>query len=262
MLKKIRRKYLKRLLKYKNKNYHLNILKQESLKKAHIYCKINKLSGQMYGPLIETYIIKKYCMTKNKSSDCTGDCSIKKHSNSKTLNLSEQNVDKELFSGTNVKENTKDNKLTIFDNNYKIINYEIKVSLGGMNHNKFNYVQLRMNHNIDYYILTAYYLNNNNLKNKGELFVFIIGKNELKNIIFKYGQYAHGTLNKNGKRTMEIMNDNDKNEYSIRPIYGDLCWNELLKYRVNEDNIFEENNSIIIDNVDEETNPSKKIKIQ
>lgn len=201
MLKKTKRKYLKRLLKYKNKNYRKNIIKQNTLKKAHSYCKINKLSGQMYGPLIEGYIIYKYNLVKNKSTDCIGDCS----------------------------------KIDPITNNK--INYEIKVSLGGSNHNQFNYVQLRLNHNINYYILTAYYLSNDNINNKGDLYVFIIDKDNLKDIILKYGHYAHGTINKNGKRTFDEMND-DKSEYALRPKYNDSCWNELLKFQVDENNIF------------------------
>jgi hypothetical protein len=112
MIKYIKKKYLKRILNYKNVNHNNNIFKLNTLKEVHIYCKTNKLSGQIYGPLIESYIIKKNNLVKNKSSDCIGDCSNEYNGNKK--------------------------------------NYEIKVSLGGYKHNKFNYVQLRINHNIDY----------------------------------------------------------------------------------------------------------------
>ena len=206
-MKKIKRKYLYKILKYKNINHTKNILKLSSLKKAHIYCKINKLSGQISGPLIETYIIKKYNLIKNKSKECNGDCSM------------------------------------IYNNT--IINFEIKASFGGIKHNKFNYVQLRLNHNIDYYIFTSYYLSNENVKKKGELFVFLINKTDIKNMVLKYGNYAHGTLNKNGKRTFETLNDDNKYEYALRPIYNDNCWNELLNYRVDKYNIFEKLNTYI-----------------
>ena len=130
-------------------------------------------------------------------------------------------------------------------------NIEIKASNGGKDNNKFNYVQLRLNHNIDYYILTAYYLSKENIKKKGELFVFIIGKVDLKNIVFKYGNYAHGTLNKNGKRTFEAMNcDDNKNEYALRPKYGDNCWIELLNFKVHYKNIFQNNIEIKNENED------------
>jgi hypothetical protein len=211
MYKHIKIKHLKSLLKSKSVNHNKNILKLDTLKKVHIYSKINGLTGQTYGPLIESYIINKYELIKNKSSECIGDCS-------------------------------KIYQVNGIDNDYVNVNkknFEIKVSLGGYKHNKFNYVQLRFNHNIDYYILTAYYLCHENVKKRGDLFVFIVGKNELKNIVFKYGNYAHGTLNKNGKRTFESMNNDDLNEYALRPTYGDNCWNELLEFKVNNNNIFE-----------------------
>ena len=191
----------------KNVNHNRNIITLKTLKRAHIYCKINKLSGQISGPLIEYYIINKNNLIKNKSTDCIGDCSKIYNNN---------NIDKQII----------------------IKNFEIKASLGGIQHNKFNYVQLRMNHDIDFYILTAYYLCKENIKSKGELFVFMISKIDLKNIIFKYGNYAHGTLNKNGKRSFDVMNETDKNEYAIRPKYGDNCWKELLNFKVDEKNIF------------------------
>ena len=134
----------------------------------------------------------------------------------------------------------------IFNNNYKnynipyknivsnnvlnktLINYEIKISLGGKFNNKFNYVQIRLNHDIDYYILTAYYLSVINLKSLGELFIFLIDKDNMKNIINNYGHYAHGTLKKNGKKTFDDLNDPyNMKEYALRPKYGDKCWNDL-----------------------------------
>lgn len=49
------------------------ILKKKTLKEAHIYCKINKLSGQISGNLIEKYIENKFNMKHNKCSDKLGD---------------------------------------------------------------------------------------------------------------------------------------------------------------------------------------------
>jgi hypothetical protein len=37
-------------------------------------------------------------------------------------------------------------------------NSEVKVSLGGATHSKFNFVQIRPSHDCDTYILTAYHL--------------------------------------------------------------------------------------------------------
>jgi hypothetical protein len=113
-------------------------------------------------------------------------------------------------------------------------NIEIKISLGGeKTHNHFNYVQIRFNHSIDYYLLTAYYLNEVNLKTNGELFMFLVPKDKMKKIILNYGKYAHGTIIKNG---MICAKDLEKNglEYAIRPRYGDMCWRYLLNYRVYE----------------------------
>ena len=98
---------------------------------------------------------------------------------------------------------------------------------------KFNYVQIRLNHNINYYLLTAYYLDKNNYKNKGELFLFLINKEKMKDIILNYGSYAHGTIREFGNITIESLNDISNNrEYSIRPLYNDKCWNKLLESRI------------------------------
>lgn len=86
-------------------------------------------------------------------------------------------------------------------------NCEIKVSLGGTNHRKFNYVQIRPSHDCDIYILTAYYLSDENINSEGELYIFKLPKSKIKEIIISYGGYAHGTIQKNGRITMESLND-------------------------------------------------------
>jgi gamma-glutamylcyclotransferase (GGCT)/AIG2-like uncharacterized protein YtfP len=126
---------------------NIEIMKQPDIKNAHIYCKINQLSGQVSGSLIEYYIKNKYDMIKNKPSLCKGDSEHKK------------------------------------------VNIEIKISTGGKYNNKFNYVQLRMNHNC-IYILTAYYIDESNLNDLGELFIFKLNKENMKHIILNYGGYA------------------------------------------------------------------------
>jgi len=182
---------LRQVLKLSRCNHKKEILKQSNLKTAHIYCKINHLSGQISGPLIEFYIQNKYKMTKNKSSLCIGDLQKKK------------------------------------------VNYEIKVSTGGKENNKFNYVQLRMNHKCEY-LLTAYYINDINIKQLGELFIFKLNKLNMKKLILKFGGYAHGTIEKLGKITAKDLNCKNTKEYAIRPMYGDKCWKELLKYRIED----------------------------
>ena len=190
ILDKIKKLY--NILENSNINHNTEIIKESTLKDAHIYCKINQFSGQVSGALIENYIKVKYNMTKNKASSCIGD-------------LNKNNV-----------------------------NLEIKVSNGGKHHNKFNYVQIRMNHSCDY-MLTAYYLHTKNVDRLGELFVFRLNKNNIKNLIFKYGSYAHGTIKKLGIITKEDLNNiENSKEYALRPTYGDPCWRELLQFRIDE----------------------------
>lgn len=113
-------------------------------------------------------------------------------------------------------------------------NYEIKISNGGKNNNKFNYVQLRVNHKCCY-ILTAYYITESNLNINGELFIFLIEKEDLIKLIYSYGCYAHGTKNKLGEITIEdLNNENNDKEYALRIKYNDKCFKELLNYRINE----------------------------
>ena len=130
---------LKNILNSSVVDHNTSIMSRNSVKEAHIYCKINNLSGQVSGPLIEKFMKNKYNMVKNNSSLCIGD----------------------LY--------------------YKEIgkNFEIKTSNGGKTHNKFNFVQLRMNHNCDY-LFTAYYLDNSNINTLGELFIFRITKIDIK----------------------------------------------------------------------------------
>jgi hypothetical protein len=183
---------LKNILGISKCNHKVEIMKEGDIKRAHIYCKINQLSGQVSGPLIEHYIKNKYGMEKNNASLCKGDLQ------------------------------------------HNQINFEIKISNGGKENNKFNYVQLRMNHDC-VYIFTAYYICIDNVETEGDLYIFKLNKKELKDLIYKYGGYAHGTVQKLGKITEEDLDnqENDK-EYAIRPKYGDKCWIELLNYRVQD----------------------------
>ena len=193
------RKRLKRILDSSKVNHKEEILKKETLKDAHIYCKINNLSGQEAGPLIETYMKEKFNMQKNDPSACIGDL--------KGLP-------------------------TLANNPNQPQNLEIKISNGGKANNKFNYVQLRMNHDCNY-IFTAYYLDYTNLNQTGELFVFYLNKPSIKDLIAKYGNYAHGTIKKLGKISKKDLNSNSNSkEYSLRPKYGDKCWNDLLRFRI------------------------------
>jgi hypothetical protein len=114
-------------------------------------------------------------------------------------------------------------------------NSEIKVSLGGAKHTKFNFVQIRPLHDCNTYIFTAYHLSYDNVNMGGDLYVFKIPKINMIEIIISYGGYAHGTIREHGNITIETIND-DKSikEYAIRPLINDKCWQTLLTYRVNE----------------------------
>lgn len=172
------------------------IMKETTLKNAHIYCVINSVSAQQYGPLLEKYIRIKNKFVKNIASKCNGDCS-------------------------------KDDK-----------NAEIKASLGGAKHNKFNWVQLRVSHDIQYYILTAYHLTSKNVDNCGELYVFSVPKDDMLLLIAKYGGYAHGTNKEHGVITItDLKDEKNKKEYAIRPSYGDKSWLDIMKFRISEESL-------------------------
>jgi hypothetical protein len=114
-------------------------------------------------------------------------------------------------------------------------NSELKVSLGGITHTKFNFVQLRPSHKCDTYILTAYHLIPDNVDNEGELYIFNVPNVEIKKIILLYGGYAHGTIKKHGIITSETLNDeHNLKEYAIRPSINDDCWKALLPFRISE----------------------------
>jgi hypothetical protein len=114
-------------------------------------------------------------------------------------------------------------------------NSEVKVSLGGATHTKFNFVQIRPSHDCDSYILTAYHLTSENVESEGELYIFKVPKEEIKKIIVSCGGYAHGTIKEHGIITMESLNDcTSIKEYALRPFINDVCWNTLMNFRISE----------------------------
>lgn len=115
-------------------------------------------------------------------------------------------------------------------------NSEVKVSLGGATHTKFNFVQIRPSHDCDTYILTAYHLSSENVESEGELYVFTVPKSEIKKLVVSYGGYAHGTVKEHGKMTMDSLNDekNGIKEYALRPTINNDCWKALMAFRVPE----------------------------
>ena len=115
-------------------------------------------------------------------------------------------------------------------------NSEVKVSLGGVTHAKFNFVQIRPSHDCDTYILTAYHLSSENVDSEGELYIFKVPKEEIKKIVVSCGGYAHGTIKEHGIINMESINDctSSIKEYALRPCINDACWNSLMQFRISE----------------------------
>lgn len=114
-------------------------------------------------------------------------------------------------------------------------NSEVKVSLGGSTHTKFNFVQIRPSHDCDTYILTAYHLSSENVESEGDLYIFKIPKTDIKPIVVSYGGYAHGTTKEHGKITIDSLNDTkNTKEYALRPTINDECWKALLPFNVHE----------------------------
>lgn len=114
-------------------------------------------------------------------------------------------------------------------------NSEVKVSLGGATHTKFNFVQIRPSHDCETYILTAYNLSSDNVESEGELYIFKVPKEEIKKIVVSFGGYAHGTIKEHGKITIESLNDEkSRKEYALRPTINDACWKALMPFKVPE----------------------------
>lgn len=102
------------------------------------------------------------------------------------------------------------------------LNVEIKVSLGD-NKGGFNFVQIRPDHFIDYYIFLVYDLYYGDL---GKIHWFLIEKNQMTDLLKSYGQYAHGTISKHGS------DYNTRLEYALRcnKIKQTKVWCEISKY--------------------------------
>ena len=194
--KRDRIKRLKEHLFLSKMKHETHIMKQRTLKDAHTYCVVHNVSSQQYGPILEKYIRTKFNYIKNKSKDCTGDCS-------------------------------KNGK-----------NSEVKVSIGGSTHTKFNFVQIRPSHDCETYILTAYHLSHENVNREGTLYIFKVPKKQIKKIIVLYGGYAHGTIKEHGIITMNSLNNKSiVKEYALRPTINDKCWKALMTFHINENKL-------------------------
>lgn len=114
------------------------------------------------------------------------------------------------------------------------INYEIKGSVHGKK-SKLNFVQIRPDHNVDYYIHIAYNMYGNDTI--GNAHIFKIPSDIVYDLVVRFGGYAHGTCATLGK----ITSDNIKGrncEYALRcnpnAKKGNNfeLWNEFMKYEV------------------------------
>lgn len=105
-------------------------------------------------------------------------------------------------------------------------NVEIKVSLGDVK-GSFNFVQIRPDHKIDYYIFMCYNVFDDEL---GKIYWFLCPSNKLYELLPKYGSYAHGTIEKFGKIEMTNMYGHNY-EYALRPdpINNTHLWDILIK---------------------------------
>jgi hypothetical protein len=92
------------------------------------------------------------------------------------------------------------------------LNYEIKYS-GHAQKSRLNFVQIRPDHNIDFYILIGYNMYFND--NLGKAFVFKIPSAAMYDLVVKHGGYSHGTLKHLGRINKKNLKGRNL-EYSIR----------------------------------------------
>jgi hypothetical protein len=91
-------------------------------------------------------------------------------------------------------------------------NYELKFSL----HTKdgsFNFVQIRPDHTVDFYLMGGYNLFEGDL---GRAYICKIPAEVVYGLLPEYGGYAHGTVGKLGKITCDNIKGRNC-EYALRP---------------------------------------------
>ena len=113
------------------------------------------------------------------------------------------------------------------------INYEIKASVHAKE-SRINFVQIRPDHNVDYYIFIAYNMFDTP---HGNGHIFKIPSNIVYELIVRYGGYAHGTREVFGEITLDNIKGRNC-EYALRCDPNSKkgksfeLWNELMKYKV------------------------------
>lgn len=117
------------------------------------------------------------------------------------------------------------------------INYEIKASIHA-NKSKINFVQIRPDHDIQYYILIAYNMYENDTI--GNAHIFKIPSRIVYDLIVRFGGYAHGTCATLGNITSNNIKGRNC-EYALRCNPNAKkgksfeLWNEFMKYEVEYD---------------------------
>jgi len=91
-------------------------------------------------------------------------------------------------------------------------NFEIKASLHAKK-SKVNFVQIRPDHNIDFYLLVTYNMYENDTI--GQAHIYNVPSDDMYKLISEHGSYAHGTMLKNGKIMIENMKGRNF-EYCLR----------------------------------------------
>lgn len=139
-----------------------------------------------------------------------------------------QNYIKEIFNIKNPIDNISGDGYT-----ESKLNIEIKISL---NSDKFSFVQIRPDHNIDYYLFLVYNLYEDGL---GKVYWFLIPSKELYDLIIIYGSYAHSTTKKLGKINKDNMFGKNY-EYALRFNMKHKIWSIFTsKYNKNIEEIKE-----------------------
>jgi len=141
---------------------------------------------------------------------------------------------KDIFHLNSAKDNTSG------DASINGINVEIKVSLGDKT-GQLSFVQLRPDHDIQYYIMLCYDLHHGEL---GEIAWLLADANQLYELIPEYGGYAHGTIKNLGVINSDNIYGNN-HEYALRPnptkgshIKSRILWNLMLeKFQKNPQDI-------------------------
>ena len=97
--------------------------------------------------------------------------------------------------------------------------YEIKSTIANIN-GGINFVQLRPHYNASHYIFVVFDPELDLIES------IVLEKSTIKDLIVKYGGYAHGSIEKQGKITEQNIRNNQY-EYALRPNTKNNC--ELLK---------------------------------